>query len=151
MHETEKPAAPGVSDAASAVSAALAAEPLVAAAYVFGSVARGESTPLSDLDLAILVAADTPEPERAALQRRLLVAIARRLPGRRVDVRLFDELPIAIRGRVLQEGRRVLDRDRALRVREEVRTRMAYHDFLQFERAALAEGLAGLRRKVGGG
>jgi len=144
-------AAPGVTDVAGAVSDVAAAEAGVAAAYLYGSVARGQATALSDLDVAVLVAATVPEAERGALQRRLIAALARRLPGRRVDVRLFDELPIAIRGRALQEGRRVFERDQVLRVREEVRTRMAYHDFLLFERAELREGLAGLRRRAGGG
>ena len=91
------------------------------------------------------------EGERAALQRRLVLALGRRVPGRRVDVRLFDELPVAVRGRVVSEGVRVLEADAVRRVREEVRARMEYHDFMVFERAALAPGLRALRRKAGGG
>jgi len=151
MNQAKESAASEVTEVPGTVRDAVEAEPRVAAAYLYGSVARGQATPLSDLDVAVVVAPDVPEAERGALQRRLIAALARRLPGRRVDVRLFDELPIAIRGRVLRDGRRVLDRDQVLRVREEVRTRMAYHDFLLFERAVLAEGLAGLRRKAGGG
>jgi len=151
MERVTNSAEPKVDDVSGAVSDVAAAEPAVAAAYLYGSVVRGQATPLSDLDVAVLVAEAVAQAERGALQRRLMAALARRLPGRRVDVRLFDELPIAIRGRVLQEGKRVFERDPVLRVREEVRTRMAYHDFLLFERAELGEGLAGLRRRAGGG
>jgi predicted nucleotidyltransferase len=154
MHQATDAVTPDVARVARVarvVRDAVAAEPRVAAAYVYGSVARGQATPLSDLDVAVVVATEVPEEERGALQRRLMAALARRFPRRRADVRLFDELPIAIRGRALRDGRRVFDRDPVLRVREEVKTRMAYHDFLLFETAVLAEGLAGLRRKAAGG
>lgn len=130
---------------------AVAAEPGAAAAYVYGSVARGQASALSDLDVAVVVPRELAEEGRAALQRRLITVLERRLPGRRVEVRFLDELPIAVRARAVQEGVRVLDRDQPLRVRQEVQTRMEYHDFLFFERAGLAEGLRGLRRKTGGG
>lgn len=133
------------------VREALEDEVGVAAVYVYGSVARGRATPLSDLDVAIVASASVEKGERAGLQRRLLTLLERRIHGCRVDVRFLDELPVAVRGRVVGEGVRVLEKDAVLRVREEVRARMEYHDFAVFERAALGDGLRALRRKAGGG
>jgi predicted nucleotidyltransferase len=110
---------------------------------------RGQATPLSDVDVAVVVTAGTED--RGALQRRLVTLLERRVQGRRAEVRFLDELPTAVRGRVVSEGVRVLTRDRALTVREEVRARMEYHDFLAFERAELATALRALRSGFAGG
>ena len=120
----------------------------VAAAYLYGSTARGSATPLSDLDLAILPVEGLDESRRARLQREMagrLGALAGALP---VDVRFFDELPLAVRGRVLYEGALVVDRDPALRVRTEVRTRMEYHDFQYFERSGAQEWIEAARERL---
>jgi predicted nucleotidyltransferase len=130
---------------------ALAAEPLVAAAYLYGSRARDRSTPLSDVDVAVLPQDGLSGVDRARLLRRLLVELGRAVPEAAVEVRLLDELPIAIAGRVLAEGRRLVDADPAARVRAEVAVRMRYHDFLPFEQLATREGLAGLRRRLADG
>lgn len=113
--------------------------------YLFGSAARGMATPISDVDVAIL-----PEPEvgadgRGNLLRALVTELEHALPGCRVQVVFFDELPIALRGRVVTEGILVIDRDPPRRVAAEVQTRMLYHDFLPFERQGAREGLRVLR------
>jgi predicted nucleotidyltransferase len=138
-------------DANDAVRAVLGGEPGVAAAYVFGSAARGQRTPLSDIDVAVLPDPGLDEDARRHLQRRLILELGRRLAGVPVDVRFLDELPIAIAGRVLAEGVRIVDTDPALRVRAEVSIRMRYHDFQSFERVGTEEGLAGLRRRLADG
>ena len=45
-----------------------------------------------------------PERERGELVRRLLVELGRAMPGATFEIRLLDELPIAIAGRVVTEG-----------------------------------------------
>jgi len=120
----------------------------VAAVYLYGSTARGQATPLSDVDLAVVLMPGVGQEERARLQRRLLTAVGRALSGRRVDLRFLDDLPVAVRGRIVYEGVRVFERDAVVRLRQEVKARLEYHDFLAFERAGLGPGLAGLRRKL---
>jgi len=67
---------------------------------VFGSVARGEATPQSDIDLLI-------DQDWAALSgwggMELIIALEDLL-GRKVDVATVDELKPRIRERVLQEA-----------------------------------------------
>jgi uncharacterized protein len=133
------------------LAAELLREPLVAAGYLYGSRARDRATPLSDVDVAVLPSADLVAAEREPLLRRLLVMLGRAVPGAVVEVRLLDELPIAVAGRVLAEGRLLVDAHPATRVRAEVAIRMRYHDFLPFERYGTREGMAGLRRRLAHG
>ena len=146
------PVTPGDLDALVRVAKeVLAADPEVAAAYLYGSVVRGTVTPLSDVDIAVLPESTVSEADRGALVRRLITRFERLHLGVRFEVRCLDELPIAVRGRVLHEGVRIANRNPALRVEAEVRGRMEYHDFLPFERRFVREGLDGLRRKLGRG
>jgi predicted nucleotidyltransferase len=131
-----------------AIDEALKQVPDVAAAYLYGSSARGQRTPLSDVDVALVAGSELRDDERGAVLRKALVALARRRRGVTFDVRFLDELPAAIGGRVVGEGALVFERDAARRVRAEVRARMLYHDFLPFEAAGTSEGIAGLRKQM---
>ncbi len=142
---------PKHTDACSVVSSVLEGRPEVSAAYVYGSAAVGRATPLSDVDVAVLLDPAVREEDRGALLRELTVALERANPGSRFDVRIFDELPVSIRGRVVSEGRRLLDSDPVRRVEAEVRARMEYHDFQIFERQGAREGLRGLRESLRNG
>ena len=133
------------------IAEALETRPEVAAAYVYGSVARDTATPLSDVDVAVLTSPSVESAKRGDLNRKLTTLLERRCPGYRFEVRFFDELPVALRGRVVGEGLRVVDRNSNLRVHAEVRARMDYFDFLVFERAGAQMGLEGLREKLSGG
>jgi predicted nucleotidyltransferase len=130
------------------VHEALAAEGKVGAAYLFGSVPRGEETGLSDVDVALASTRDLRPDERSPLLRRVSLRMARLAPGRRFDVRFLDELPTAIRGRAVTEGILVFEGDPVARVRAEVEARLDYHDFLLFEREGVRQGWKGLRRRL---
>jgi predicted nucleotidyltransferase len=130
------------------VAQALSGEEHVAAAYLFGSFARRQATALSDVDLALVVAETCSDLERGRLIRRLLVELGGTAPGTSFDVRLLDELPVAIAGRAVTEGELVFERDAVTRLRTEVATRMAFYDFAWFEQAYVQEGLEGLRRRL---
>ncbi len=135
------------------VGEAAAEHPEVAAAYVYGSMASGRSTPLSDVDVALLFAG-----ERVDDRRRSVVAaavgseVARRMrdggsPAREVEVRDLEALPLAVRGSVLTEGRLAGSADEVRRVRFEELTRRRYFDFLPVLRRDAREGLEGLRER----
>jgi predicted nucleotidyltransferase len=130
------------------VSEALCDEPKVGAAYLYGSVARGEDTNLSDVDLALVPTGELRQGERGSLLRRVLLKAGRLFPGRLLDVRFLDELPTAIRGRAIADGTLVFEGDPVARVRAEVAARLDYHDFLLFEREGAREGFKGLRRRL---
>jgi len=111
-----------------ALPRALAEYP-VDVAYVFGSVARGTITPFSDVDVALTLCESLPPFERLNLELEIEAAIedASGLTG--LDVRIINEAPLLVRGRIVQEGVRLYERDHAQRVAFEVYTRKRYFDF----------------------
>ena len=68
----------------------------VIAIFLYGSVARGEEKPMSDIDLCVVTARGISRNEK----ERILVHASPTL-----DITLFWDLPLPIRFRVLREGR----------------------------------------------
>ncbi|GIV99806.1 nucleotidyltransferase domain-containing protein [Roseiflexus sp.] len=103
-----------------ALIAFLATQSDVAAVYLFGSLAQGRATSGSDIDLAILL---RPLEAPVSLERRLqLMEGVERCAARRVDVVTLNDAPLLLQREVLQHGRLLYERDRAVRVAFEVRT-----------------------------
>jgi predicted nucleotidyltransferase len=98
----------------------------ITAAYLFGSVARGEARAGSDVDVAVLTAAGPP-PGLDGLYLALADALEQHL-GRRVQVVVLDRAPLDLVHRVLRDGRLLLDRDPSRRIAFEVRARREYFD-----------------------
>ena len=96
------------------------------AVYLFGSVARGEAGAKSDVDLGVLFATDPPATLDAP-QFALEVELGRLLRAP-VQVVALNRASADLVHRVLRDGRLVLDRDRAARIRFEVRLRNQYFD-----------------------
>lgn len=100
--------------------------PELVCAYLFGSVARGEARPDSDVDVAVLYE-KTPEPRLDAGPLDLEGALERRL-RRPVQLVVLNTAPADLVHRVLRDGRLLLERDRAARIRFEVAKRNEYFD-----------------------
>lgn len=124
--------------------AALERHPEVVVAYLFGSSARGRAGPLSDLDVAVLLG-EGADPASAQLD--LIGDLAAATGTDRVDVVVLNEAPSELAFRVLRDGRLLLCRDDAARVRHRVRTILEYLD-LEPLRRIVAEGL---RRRLAEG
>ena len=74
--------------------------PSVVAAYLFGSTARGETTPLSDVDIAVYL--DEPNHERrTAAYLGLLRHLSQALANGPVDLVLLNDAPPALAGRII--------------------------------------------------
>ena len=99
-----------------------------AAVYLFGSVARGEAGPASDVDVAVLFRSEPP-PGMAGLALDLEGSLERRL-GRSTQLVVLNRAPVDLVHRILRDGVLVLDRDRSARIRFEVRARNEYFDLL---------------------
>lgn len=97
-----------------------------AAAYLFGSVARGEATADSDVDVAILFA-NEPPPTLDGLGLELEAALERLL-RRPVELLVLNRASAVIVHRVLRDSRLVSNRDPSARVRFEVAKRAQYFD-----------------------
>jgi predicted nucleotidyltransferase len=102
----------------------------VVAAYLFGSIARGEGRESSDADVAMLLRDGRPEVI-ADFDRvfEIQEELAGRL-GRDVDVVVMNDAPLDLLHRVLRDGVRLLDRDPLERMEFELQARTQYFDFL---------------------
>lgn len=97
-----------------------------AAVYLFGSVARGDDRPASDVDLGILYRR-APPPTLDGLPLKLEAEVGRLL-GRATQIVALNTAPADLRARVLRDGVPILDRDPSLRIAFEVRTRNEWFD-----------------------
>jgi uncharacterized protein len=100
----------------------------VAAAYVFGSQARGNPGPLSDVDVAVWAAPGTDPSRRFALRLELANAATRALDGETVDLVVLDDASPLLRQRAWRDGELLIDRDPRTRVRDEARALLEFLD-----------------------
>lgn len=98
----------------------------IAAAYLFGSVARGTAGPGSDVDVGVLYAEDPPLT-LAGMGFRLEGELEEAV-GMPVQVIVLNHAPVDLSIRVLRDGKLLVDRDRTKRVRFEVKTRFEFWD-----------------------
>jgi predicted nucleotidyltransferase len=107
--------------------ACLAAQPDIAAAYLFGSMAQGKAMPHSDVDIAILLTASNDE-KRFFTRRLELLVLMEPYANREMDVIVLNEASLLLRHEVLLHGRRLFQGNRRERVEFEVRTHQLYND-----------------------
>ena len=110
----------------------LAASPPPRCAWLFGSRARDEARPTSDVDVAVLLGF-RPEPSLSGPAQDLCWALEGAL-GLPVDVVVLDGADTDLVHRVMRDGRLLYDLDPSLRVAFEVRARNAYWDLLPIRR-----------------
>jgi predicted nucleotidyltransferase len=140
---------PTVMGFAARARAILARYPEIAAAYVFGSVARDEAGPESDLDIGIVFR----KPGATALDHhRLLGDLASRLEavsdGRPLDLVVLESQGWLFRHRVLLEGKLVYEADRERRISFEVQTYVRAFDFRPTYEIATRGRLTAIRRRL---
>ncbi|MGC8843978.1 MAG: type VII toxin-antitoxin system MntA family adenylyltransferase antitoxin [bacterium] len=102
------------------ILAELRNHPKVLAVYLFGSQARGEAKPLSDIDIAVILKEIDPETEGEIGS----------LYSERIDLVLFHRLPLYIQFEVLKEGKELFVADEEYL--EQVRFRVI-KDYLEQE------------------
>lgn len=98
----------------------------VVSAYLFGSMARGDGTAESDVDVAILL--DHQPPPSLESMPLDLEARLERLLGRPVQIVVLNRASPDLVHRVLRDGQILVDRDRPRRLRFEVQARNEYFD-----------------------
>jgi predicted nucleotidyltransferase len=112
----------------------LSTRPEVVFAYLFGSAARGELRPLSDVDVAVFLADGIDALDARA---DLLALVTRHLGTDRVDLVVLNEAPTALLGRVLLDRRVLCDKEPFRRHRFESLALREFHDFRLFEHRLL--------------
>jgi uncharacterized protein len=122
------------------IAAVLARHPVLFA-YVFGSAARGDAGPTSDVDVAVRFRDEVSERQRLDRCLDVGVDLAREL-GTEVDVVDLEQAPLRLAGRILTERVVVIGHDEPARVRYEVELFPRYIDFEHHARLLDQELLA---------
>jgi len=107
------------------------AHPDAIAIYLFGSHAKGEATPMSDVDIAVILENPTPETE----------ADIGSLASPEIDVVLFHRLPLHIKFEVFKHGREIFVRDEEKLAEIRFRVMREYLDTAQMYRRISSEVL----------
>ncbi len=98
------------------------------ALYLFGSVAQGRTTRLSDVDIAVLLPHEDVE-NLFEKRFRLVVDLMELLEESDVDLVVLNEAPPLLAHRILTEGELLYSRDEGERARFEARKVLEYLDF----------------------
>ena len=111
-----------------AVVGAVSSRPDILAAYVFGSVATGQTRKDSDVDVAILLR-NGIRPSRAfRLRLELMSDVGHALRRRDIEVVILNDASPLFAHRVLSNGKLVFERSASARVRFQVMTANRYAD-----------------------
>lgn len=100
----------------------------IAAAYLFGSVARGTARPDSDVDVGVLYSKDPPKTFSGLGLSLDLESDLESALGLPVQVVALNDAPVDLIIRVLRDGKLLVDRDRSRRIQFEVRSRNEFWD-----------------------
>ncbi len=108
----------------------LAGRPEILEAYLFGSSARGEAQPHSDVDVAVFVdfeqSPSMPFGRAATLGAELMAALGRD----DIDIVILNEAPPLLYHRVLRDGQRLVARDLMATTTREGRALSRYCDYV---------------------
>ena len=128
-----------------AIGSVLGKYPEIAAAWLFGSEARGDARPTSDIDVALLFEQrGTTALEVYELLGRIAAQLENVAPGRRIDLVLMEQQGPIFQHRVLDEGRLVHDANPRRRVDFESDAMVRYLDFEPLHRQVCRRAKAGL-------
>jgi len=118
-------------------------------AYLYGSVTRGEITPFSDVDIALVGTRPFSPQERLATRSDAShrLEVEDRCDLQDVDVRIINDAPLLLQGRVMTKGVLLYARDDSERVRYETMTRMRYFDYLPIHQRLRDAFLANVRER----
>lgn len=97
----------------------------VLAALIFGSAARQEQTPLSDVDICLVMMPRANPFKPVALTDKRLEY----MKDSPLDVQIFQQLPLYVRNRVLKQGQVLFTRDESLLYELAFHTAQAFEDF----------------------
>jgi predicted nucleotidyltransferase len=116
----------------------------IAAVYLFGSLAAGTVTPLSDVDIAVLFDRNIERKDFKQLEGKLFLELSKRLQTDEIDLVILNTAPLSIRYGVLRERQLIYYSDKLQVIDFENETILAYLDFKPYREELNREFLNGL-------
>jgi predicted nucleotidyltransferase len=110
--------------------------PEIEVAYIFGSVAQGKITPLSDIDIAILIDNQQIDENayRYGYKAEILSDFIKLLKTNTIDLVILNEANTLLRHRVLYSGKILHSKNEKKRIVFQTTTISKYNDFQQLMR-----------------
>ena len=115
--------------------AALSKRSDITFAYLFGSYAYGQPTPLSDIDIAVYLDFDYNADVRLEILGNLIDA----LKSDKIDLVILNTAPLPLKFRVLKFGRLLVDNSPFIRHAFESATMRLHMDFSKLEKRILKQ------------
>lgn len=106
----------------------LARQDDILAAYLYGSVARGQANCLSDVDVAVLLAAG-PDHQAVVERQMMLMTHLDHFSDRQVQVTVLNHASPQLAYEVIRDGWLLYESDRLARIQFEVCAMKIYFDF----------------------
>lgn len=98
-------------------------------AYLFGSFSRGVSTPLSDIDIAVLIHGDISEEKYPyGYRSELLTYLMKGLRTNRIDLVILNDAPPFLKFQVVRHGQIIISMSEDKRIDFQVKTISRYND-----------------------
>jgi predicted nucleotidyltransferase len=115
--------------------ASLRADEDIVFAYLFGSLARKKMGPLSDVDIAIYCRQGSSLPEK---KLEVLGKLMEILKTDEIDLVMLNRAPLALRMKILENKKVIVDKAPLIRHQYESLTMRQYFDFSYIEKAILS-------------
>lgn len=119
----------------------------ITAAYLFGSLALGQEKPLSDIDIAVLLANNMTLSAMQTIEEQLYLDLTAKLKTEEIDLIVLNRAPMSIRYGVLKSKRRIFCSDKSKTLDFEAETVLKYLDFKPYREEMQREFLKGLKRR----
>lgn len=134
MRRFDQPLPPDIETRLKHAAEQLSEDSRIVFAYVFGSLGRGNQSPLSDIDIAVFLKEGT-EIRPAKLD--LIGHLSDALGTDAVDLVILNDAPLSLAGRIQQSARILVDNNSSKRCQYESLIRRKFADFAISERAFL--------------
>lgn len=116
--------------------------PSIINAYLFGSRARGNFSPVSDYDFAVQLNDKTSKGKGTDIKLALIGDLCKALKTDAIDVVILNEAPLLLKHRILKDRKVLFCRNHLKRIRNEFKILSEYLDEKEYE-TAFAKGVFG--------
>lgn len=98
--------------------------------YLFGSRSRGKGSPMSDVDIGVVLKATIPAGDARSIYQSLYEIFTELYPSSKVDIVLLQSAPLTLQYSAISEGKILFEEDPILTADYENRVVNRYLDFI---------------------